>query len=224
MSSISRQRLFHYFLLKYSDYFQHPIVFRSGWYLSVKKGYGWCRFINCDLLLRPPFGNIVLPQGLPEMRKNASQHGCWGRFCAPAAGICQAILHLSRYQLTAEERSCRFTTYKRASCWKGSACSKGGKSVIFLFFAVSYCPQKLCFSCKVGEWCVRRYVIFPKCKFTRAEKIRHCAPLGFTENPHSSPYNDFNISIRQPHCQTAHLFRVSPYPQPLRSVLGSSFS
>jgi len=30
----------------------------------------------------------VLPLGLPKMRKNASQHGCWGLFCAPAAGIC----------------------------------------------------------------------------------------------------------------------------------------
>ncbi len=46
MSSISRQRLFNYFLLKYSDYFLHPVISRSGWYLLVREGYSRWRFLT----------------------------------------------------------------------------------------------------------------------------------------------------------------------------------
>jgi hypothetical protein len=37
--------------------------------------------------LQPPFGNIVLPQGLPKMRENAFQQGCWGVFALLAPGF-----------------------------------------------------------------------------------------------------------------------------------------
>ena len=59
--------------------------------------------------------------------------------------------------------------------------------------------NRAAFPLKVGECCVHRYAISPKCRFSRVIKIRHCALLGFTENPHSSPYNDFSISNHKPH-------------------------
>ena len=64
----------------------HPIVFQSGWHLSVREGCGRCRFINCDLLLQPPFGNIVLPRVCLKCAKRR-QHGCWGVFALMAPGF-----------------------------------------------------------------------------------------------------------------------------------------
>ena len=51
--------------------------------------------------------------------------------------------------------------------------------------------ERMALPYKVGECCVSRYVIFPKCRIPGSEKFCHCALLGFTENPHSAPFTDF---------------------------------
>ena len=77
---------------------------------------------------------------------------------------------------------------------------------------------------KVGEWCVSRYPIFPKCRIPWSRKFRHCALLANVENWLSAVPPDLTKSVRQPLSSTAHLFKVSPHPQPLRSVSPSSLS
>jgi len=103
MSSISRARLFHCFLLKYSDSFQPPVIYRSGRCLSVREGYGRCRFQTV------PSNQASLRQhrvasGLPEMRKKPPNMDVGGFFALLAPGFAQGILHLGRYQLAAEKR------------------------------------------------------------------------------------------------------------------------
>jgi len=46
----------------------------------------------------------VLPPGLPEMRKKPANMDVGGFFALLAPGFSQGILHLSRYQLAAQER------------------------------------------------------------------------------------------------------------------------
>ncbi len=77
---------------------------------------------------------------------------------------------------------------------------------------------------KVAECCVMPPAISPKCEFLGSIKF---AIVRFPANVENCLYavpSDFTISIRRPHNKTAHLFRVSPYPQPIRSVSPSSLS